>query len=746
MVNRTLLVTFLVLAGLARAQDPLAERKLGPAPGQLVARSELARATGTKVEVRWDPASGCPCSVRFTPPLRLEAEGPEAAAREALERVAPLFGKLAHDRQTDAPEPKLRLLSVQPFGEERHVRFEQRLGDVPLDGARLVVSLTRVEGTIVVRAVSGRVYQDAPPALPEGTRPGETARPVLTPRGGTWRLAWRTAGLADGMPIEVLTSDDGEELSREETADRGTATGTVFPRARTGGSARRPLRDLTLVAGGSQVTTGDGGEFVGATASLPAGLNGPHERVLPRAGALYPSSRSGALTLDFADGDQRLTEVNVFHHLVEFRRFAATIPGMPAGALDKQVVVKTPLDDFNAYASSDAITVEGRTYDYQLTFGNDVGLDAGIVAHERGHAVLYGLGVVRPYSGDHRSLHEGYADYLSAIYTGDPELRFHGLGNVMRSLGEDRVYPQHWVGKGAHESSLVFSGALWDARQAAGGDARLVDAAALRAVPAAVAGGSPQVRDVAREVLDGADAKVKQVLETALRLHGLLDQDGAAPVVVAPDEVVVAAGSTRSVDVRAWDQPERDANKETQVTALLDLPGFVTQSRPQSVTGLVRAEELVRLEVAPREGDVGRHLITITAQSALTGRTSVRTIAVTVAAADTPSYALPSARTLRAQVGQLLRTPLTELFDPLRGATPTTREPYRFSTSGYLSAGAAIVGSDLVLSAGAADVGVHTFRVHADPARTDRDYDRQLVSVVTVIVGDAAAQVVVHRP
>ena len=33
----------------------------------------------------------------------------------------------------------------------------------------------------------------------------------------------------------------------------------------------RPLRDLTVVVGGEQVTTGEGGPFAGGVASLPAG-------------------------------------------------------------------------------------------------------------------------------------------------------------------------------------------------------------------------------------------------------------------------------------------------------------------------------------------------------------------------------------------------------------------------------------------------------------------------------------------
>jgi len=737
----------LALAGPARAQ-PLEARRLGPAPAQLAARAELSRAAGGAVTVRWDPATGYPAVVRFAAPLPLEAAGPEAAAREALEQMAALFGGLAHDRQAGAREPRLYLASVLPFGAERCVRFEQRVGDLPLEGATLVVTLGRAGGRTVLRAIAGRAYRDAPPAFPLAGRAPAGATLVGTPRpspGGerAWRLAWRTEERGD-EPATVLTGLDGALLSRASSVRHaeGRVTARVFPRYRTSGAAVRPLRDLTVLGeAGLPLSTGERGEVPAAAATLPAGLTGPLERVLPWSGEPYPALRGGRLELAFEDGDPRATEVNVFHHLAEFRRFALTIPGLPREAVERQVVVQPSVDMFNAWARPIGVEVEGRHFDYELAFGHETGLDAAIVAHERSHALLFGLGVTT-FEGDVGPLHEGYADYLAVLYTGDPELRFHGIGNSVRSLDEDRVYPEHWKGAEEHLASLVFSGALFDARRAAGADGPLVDAAALRAVPTTMAAGAPTVRDVARAILDGADAAVKEPLETHLRRHGLLGDEGRAPVIEAPAEVDLRVGDTRQVAVVAYDATLRALGRANEVLALVEAPGFVAQAREELPEGETSLEDVVALTFTPREGDVGRHLVTITAQGEGAERVAVRTIAVTVVAKDTPTRDHRSARRFRLRPGEQLRTPLAGLFDELTAAPSTA---YRFTSSGRLSAGATLVKDELVLAPGADELGTHSLVFHAEPEGTDRDPGLRLTSLVTVIVGEEPAEIEVDR-
>lgn len=224
------------------------------------------------------------------------------------------------------------------------------------------------------------------------------------------------------------------------------------------------------------------------------------------------------------------------------------------------------------------------------------------------------------------------------------------------------------------DQGLVYSGALWDARVAAGADAALVDAAAMRVIPAAVAAGGAQVRDVARELLAGADAKVKDPLEAALRLHGLLEADGAAPVIETPVDTITlragAPGPGAGPGLRRGRAPGRPRDPGDG----LDLgPGLRDDDAPgrggrraDRGRGGAGAGPRGRRRGAPRDHDHGPERAHRPDGS--------RTIAVTVAPSDAPLTGT-SRRAIRAQAGQVVRTPLASLFDPLQGTAPATREP-----------------------------------------------------------------------
>ncbi len=115
---------------------------------------------------------------------------------------------------------------------------------------------------------------------------------------------------------------------------------------------------------------------------------------------------------------------------------------------------------------------QGRTHDFVY--------DADVVYHEFGHAVVDGtselgffvvdgLGV----SYDPGAINEGYADYVAATVSGDPDmaeyLRGAGLGGegALRNLDNDFVCPDDLVGE-VHFDGRIFAGAAWDLREALG--------------------------------------------------------------------------------------------------------------------------------------------------------------------------------------------------------------------------------------------------------------------------------------
>lgn len=743
MLDVRLIVLLLgVLAAAVARADELEVRGLGPAPGQLAARAELQRALGGKVEVRWDPASGCPRSVRFERPVPLEAADPVEAARELLVRLEPLFGRLAVEGRSAARrDPRLRHAETVAYGKERHVRFGQAVGDVPLDGAEVVVTLARRDGRTVAARVAGRAFKDAPAVVPPAPAPAAGARRLLTLRpDGVWKVAdEQVEAPAGGVPTAVLRGLDGSVLARRPLADHGVAQATIWPRWRTRGTARRPLRDLTLLAGDRVATTGDDGSFPGERAELPWGLTGPLERVVPRSGLAFPAAAGGRLALAFDASDPRAAELNVFHHLVEVRRFYGTIAGLERGFVERPTVARLSVDEFNAWCAHDPLTVEGRRFEHALTFGYAMGLDAFCVAHERTHGLLGALGLRSRAGGDARVLHEAYADYLAACYTGDPSLAGAGLGHQGRTIEEDRVYPQDYEGGAdAHRDSVIFSGALWDARRAAGADAGLVDAAAVRAVPGL--GHGPTLRGAARLLLDGAAPAVQPVLETHLRRHGLLEDPDAPPPAVAfrraglPEQspgFALAAGAAVELVVSAWDPAEQREGRPARVTILLDGPGFVARRAAAGQAPDAAAREAsATFDLRPAAADVGDHVLTVVAESLVSGKTTARTLQVTVLPADAPRGDVAHLSTFVAvQVGQRLAIPARALFPGLSAA------PSRLHASGQLSAGAALVDGHLVLAPEPGDEGFHRFAVHALLEATARDARHEPTCEVVVRVG-----------
>ena len=116
----------------------------------------------------------------------------------------------------------------------------------------------------------------------------------------------------------------------------------------------------------------------------------------------------------------------------------------------------------------------------------DYALDGDVVQHELGHAVMadlapeLGRAILDRYGTDMSpaGLHEGYADLLTVMVTGDPVIgEYIGTGRVdgapLRDLREPARCPDDVIGE-AHADSRPFTAGMWRARErvAAGDPAR----------------------------------------------------------------------------------------------------------------------------------------------------------------------------------------------------------------------------------------------------------------------------------
>lgn len=89
---------------------------------------------------------------------------------------------------------------------------------------------------------------------------------------------------------------------------------------------------------------------------------------------------------------------------------------------------------------------------------------ADVVWHEYGHGITDLQ--TRP-NGPDDAMHEGWSDYVACTISDQPNVGrgFFGRGTVLRTLRNNRRYPDNWNGE-SHNDGLIIGGALWDTRQA----------------------------------------------------------------------------------------------------------------------------------------------------------------------------------------------------------------------------------------------------------------------------------------
>ncbi|MCA9608020.1 MAG: hypothetical protein KC619_20570, partial [Myxococcales bacterium] len=187
-----------------------------------------------------------------------------------------------------------------------------------------------------------------------------------------------------------------------------------------------------------------------------------------------------------------------------------------------------------------------------------------VVHHEFGHAVvdgtselgffvIDGMGV----SYDPGAINEGYADYVAATVSGDPDmaeyLRGSGLGGeaALRNLDNTLVCPDDLVGEG-HFDGRIFSGAAWDLRNAIGvekADALLYSTiVAIDSVPTLAEATETLLAAADALVTDGTlDASDREMVQSVMEARGLVGCERVAPL----DGAVTRLGYSGDASVTA---------------------------------------------------------------------------------------------------------------------------------------------------------------------------------------------------
>jgi hypothetical protein len=176
-------------------------------------------------------------------------------------------------------------------------------------------------------------------------------------------------------------------------------------------------------------------------------------------------------------------EVQAYHHVTTFSRWLEERFGFRWRCGAQQAIrVYVNLDWPDAFYGDTDGDVQGCG---DITLGQgaiDFSYDAEIIYHETAHAMVDATaGLGGPFIGMAAdalglnlmptALNEGFADYFSASYSGDPQIAEyigHAYGaSSLRSLDNARTCPADINGE-PHNDGLILSGALWSLRQRLG--------------------------------------------------------------------------------------------------------------------------------------------------------------------------------------------------------------------------------------------------------------------------------------
>ncbi len=285
------------------------------------------------------------------------------------------------------------------------------------------------------------------------------------------------------------------------------------------------------------------------------------------------------------------------HVIVNLRQYdAGTIADCADGAYDGEVPLE-PIDTAWFTTTGQGIGVD-RTGFYLLlpqAHAVDLALDADVVHHELGHAVMAtvapGLPLARidaagtdPAPG---GLHEGFADLLAMMVTGDPVIGAYagsgvGDGRPLRDLGEPARCPDDLVGE-PHADSRPFTAGVFAARQAAaGGDperARAFDRALMASwIRLGDAAGFERAAALLVEELEGELGAGEAAAAAAiLAEHGLdgcnsrvVDAAGGKPLAILPAVPDPEAGGTAPAIFQLRLELTRPADDITLEVGLFD--------------------------------------------------------------------------------------------------------------------------------------------------------------------------------
>jgi cysteine-rich repeat protein len=533
---RASLVTAIALASAGFA--PVREPSFVAATGTRVVHRHLVGKPLAGWRAIWDSDTGVPIALYGS---SVAAPG-SVADPAAAERAARAF--LAANLGALAPGASVRDFEVvknELDGSLRTVSMRQTSNGMPVIGG----SLMFVFGHDRLFAVSSH-------ALPN-VRVAERGGHAVLPLVENGAVVYHAVDIEkDGDHWEIYRTPDGKELARAN--QRMYATGTlvydVGQRYATGVRVNAPAPGAQITVDGTATTTGSDGTFswtgAGSATVVPSVTSSILDVTTAQGSAATASltAQPGQDVVWSAANDEIAdAQISTFIYGGIVKARDRLINPAVASWLDTQFSMDVNESGAcNAYATADGTHFFASSAQCQNT-----GRIADIVFHEFGHAFHYhsylGAGSVDS------ALSEGVADFNSANITEDPGIGrgFYYNDNPVRQIdppGHEWSWPQDVIQVDPHQTGLIFSGAMWDLRNALVKD--LGHAAGVAQTEAIFAGVLQRAADIpstymAALVADDDDANLSNgtphycAIERAFGRHGLAptftDTMVGAPVV-----------------------------------------------------------------------------------------------------------------------------------------------------------------------------------------------------------------------
>lgn len=420
---------------------------------------------------------------------------PQDAAKGFLSSYHGLFGLTP-----DLDNVQILESVKTPLGER--VTFSQYHNGIPVMGAKVTV---HVSGKNSIFYVENRclpsIQLDTHPLIEkdEAVQVAEkalsidasmvekvSAELVILPRGSEQSLAWRTViskkGIIDKTWLVYVDAKKGWVIYKKKLQVSTTGTGDVY---RENPFTTPELTTMTLnnLTNSSSLLEGNFGKPYNAECSEvvddTSDLSG------------FSTASSASREYRYTGNDIRLEEVMAYYHQTNMHDVLQSAFGF--GNLDSQIPLFVNVQDSNVPFNGLDNAFYTRDGNFPstgfLAFGcgnilNNLGLDADVITHEYGHAVLDHIqpelleNIEHNYGG---AIHESVADVMASYFNGNGIIGEWGLTtkfgsqNFSRDMDNTRTYPddvyEPFLGVSeVHYTGEILNGIYWDIKETLGAD------------------------------------------------------------------------------------------------------------------------------------------------------------------------------------------------------------------------------------------------------------------------------------